>query len=38
MLTVYGYMRAFQKAGVWETMRHHLLVMLRELIGIAVMV
>lgn len=28
--TVYGYMRAFQKAGVWEVMRHHLLVMLRE--------
>ncbi|WP_207461797.1 IS5 family transposase [Azospirillum sp. SYSU D00513] len=28
--TVYGYMRAFQKAGVWEAMRHHLLVMLRE--------
>jgi transposase len=28
--TVYGYMRAFQRAGVWETMRHHLLVMLRE--------
>lgn len=28
--TVYGYMRAFQTAGVWETMRHHLLVMLRE--------
>lgn len=28
--TVYGYMRAFQSAGVWEAMRHHLLVMLRE--------
>ena len=28
--TVYGYFRAFQRAGVWETMRHHLLVMLRE--------
>jgi transposase len=28
--TVYGYMRTFQKAGVWEAMCHHLLVMLRE--------
>ncbi len=28
--TVYGYMRTFAKAGVWETMRHNLLVMLRE--------
>lgn len=28
--TVYGCMRAFQKAGVWESMRHHLLVLLRE--------
>ena len=28
--TVYGYMRAFASAGVWETMRHHLVVMLRE--------
>jgi putative transposase len=28
--TVYGYMRAFAAAGVWETIRHHLVVMLRE--------
>ena len=28
--TVYGYMRAFASAGVWETIRHHLVVMLRE--------
>jgi transposase len=28
--TVYGYMRAFADAGVWESMRHHLVVMLRE--------
>ena len=28
--TVYGYMRAFLRDGVWENMRHHLLVMLRE--------
>ena len=28
--TVYGYMRAFLRDGVWESMRHHLLVMLRE--------
>src|SRR5919202_338453 len=28
--TVYGYMRAFADAGVWETIRHHLVVMLRE--------
>ncbi len=28
--TVYGYMRAFLSAGVWESMRHHLVVMLRE--------
>ena len=28
--TVYGYFRAFLKAGVWEAMRHHLVVMLRE--------
>src|ERR1043165_1333111 len=27
---VYGYMRAFAHAGVWEGMRHHLVVMLRE--------
>ena len=28
--TVYGYFRAFLDAGVWEAMRHHLVVMLRE--------
>lgn len=28
--TVYGYMRAFLRDGVWENMRHHLVVMLRE--------
>ena len=28
--TVYGYMRAFEDAGVWEAIRHHLVVMLRE--------
>ena len=28
--TVYGYMRAFDGAGVWESIRHHLVVMLRE--------
>ena len=28
--TVYGYMRAFEGAGVWESIRHHLVVMLRE--------
>ncbi len=28
--TVYGYFRAFLSAGVWDSMRHHLLVMLRE--------
>ena len=28
--TVYGYMRAFASAGVWETIRHHLVMMLRE--------
>ena len=28
--TVYGYMRAFATAGVWEAIRHHLVVMLRE--------
>lgn len=28
--TVYGYMRAFLAAGAWETMRHHLVVRLRE--------
>ncbi|HZI18533.1 MAG TPA: IS5 family transposase [Pyrinomonadaceae bacterium] len=28
--TVYEYMRAFASAGVWETIRHHLVMMLRE--------
>jgi putative transposase len=28
--TVYGYFRAFLAAGVWESLRHHLLAMLRE--------
>ena len=28
--TVYGHFRAFLAAGVWESMRHHLVVMLRE--------
>jgi len=28
--TVYGCFRAFLAAGVWESMRHHLVVMLRE--------
>jgi transposase len=28
--TVYGYMRAFADAGVWESIRHHLVVILRE--------
>jgi putative transposase len=28
--TVYGYFRAFLAAGVWESMRHQLVVMLRE--------
>ena len=28
--TIYGYMRAFADAGVWEGIRHHLVVMLRE--------
>ena len=28
--TVYEYMRAFARAGVWETIRHHLVVILRE--------
>jgi transposase len=28
--TVYGYMRAFANLGVWEAMRHQLVVMLRE--------
>ena len=28
--TVYEYMRAFTSAGVWESIRHHLVMMLRE--------
>ena len=28
--TVYGYMRGFLRDGVWESIRHHLVVMLRE--------
>ena len=28
--TVYRYFRAFLAAGVWESLRHHLVVMLRE--------
>jgi len=28
--TVYSYMRSFLDAGAWETMRHHLVIMLRE--------
>src|SRR5215210_829509 len=28
--TVYGYMRAFLRDGVWESIRHHHVVMLRE--------
>ena len=31
--TVYGYMRAFQKAGVWEAMRHRFVMLLRERAG-----
>jgi hypothetical protein len=31
--TVYGYFRAFLAAGVWESIRHHLVVMLRETEG-----
>lgn len=31
--TVYGYFRAFLSAGVWDSMRHHLVVMLREGVG-----
>lgn len=31
--TVYGYFRAFLNAGVWQAMRHHLVVMLRESAG-----
>jgi putative transposase len=28
--TVYGYMRDFASGGVWESIRHHLVMMLRE--------
>ena len=28
--TIYEYMRAFTSAGVWESIRHHLVMMLRE--------
>src|SRR4051812_45836404 len=28
--TIYGYMRGFLRDGVWENIRHHLVVMLRE--------
>ena len=31
--TVYGYFRAFLSTGVWESMRHHLVVRLREATG-----
>src|SRR5512143_1992367 len=31
--TVYGYFREFLAAGVWETMRHHLVTLLREQSG-----
>lgn len=31
--TVYGYMRAFLQDGVWESIRHHVVVMLRESAG-----
>ena len=31
--TVYGYFRAFLAAGVWESIRHHLVLMLREVDG-----
>jgi putative transposase len=31
--TVYGYFRAFLAAGVWESMRHQLVMMLREQAG-----
>ena len=30
LATVYGYMRAFLRDGVWESIRHHFVVMLRE--------
>ena len=28
--TIYGYMRAFLREGVWESIRHHFVVLLRE--------
>ena len=28
--TIYGYMRAFLRDGVWESIRHHFVVLLRE--------
>jgi putative transposase len=28
--TVYGYLRAFERAGVWEAIRHQFLTLLRE--------
>lgn len=31
--TVHGYFRAFLRTGVWEGMRHHLVVLLREAAG-----
>ena len=31
--TVYGYMRTFLSMGTWETMRHHLVMTLREGMG-----
>ncbi|MDQ5829667.1 MAG: IS5 family transposase, partial [Actinomycetota bacterium] len=31
--TIYGYFRLFLAAGVWESMRHHLVLMLREQVG-----
>lgn len=31
--TVYGYFRDFIEAGVWETIRHHLVIILREQSG-----
>jgi putative transposase len=31
--TVYGYFRAFLSAGVWDSMRHHLVTTLREGMG-----
>jgi len=31
--TVYGYFRDFIEAGVWESMRHHLVTILREQTG-----